>query len=54
MLGSKGRQSRFRSPLIKPDRLVSSILSFANNGSGYKLLYSNAFITVVESAELWN
>ena len=29
-------------------------LSFANNGSAYKLLCSNAFITVVESAELWN
>ena len=29
-------------------------LSFANNRSGYKLLCCNAFITVVESAELWN
>jgi len=29
-------------------------LSFANNRSGYKLLCGNAFITVVESAELWN
>src|SRR4029453_16939674 len=29
-------------------------LLFANNRSGYKLLCSNAFITVVESAELWN
>jgi hypothetical protein len=29
-------------------------LSFANNGSAYKLLCSNAFISVVESAELWN
>src|SRR4029434_3575537 len=29
-------------------------LLFANNGSAYKLLGSNAFITVVESAELWN
>ncbi len=28
-------------------------LSFANNRSGYKLLCSKAFITVVESAELW-
>ena len=28
--------------------------SFANNRSGYKLLCCNAFITVVESAELWN
>ena len=30
------------------------MLSFANIGSGYKLLCCNAFITVVESAELWN
>ena len=29
-------------------------LSFANNGSGYRLLCCNAFISVVESAELWN
>ena len=34
--------------------MVQTTLSFANSGSGYKLLCCNAFITVVESAELWN
>jgi hypothetical protein len=33
---------------------AQNILWFANNRSGYKLLCCNAFITVVESAELWN
>src|SRR5687768_1923442 len=32
----------------------TGFLPFANNRSGYKLLCCNAFITVVESAELWN
>ena len=33
---------------------VLTSLSFANNRSGKNLLRSNAFIPVMEAAELWN
>ena len=50
-LWGAARISSMRSDEIRDEQ---TNLSFANNGSGYRLLCCNAFISVVESAELWN